>query len=340
MAFTNKLSSTLVAIFAIYLACPVIWKHSYFIQRHLIFMNYINWQLETNLTHPEMHGIKCSRTFRLDYQDIHGDKIEMGAWHILPKSALAKCKLNPSENRTSIEDRLAFADQRPIVFYIHGSAGTRATNHRLELYAKLADEFDYHVIAFDFRGFADSTNLLPTVEGLTLDSKYAYEWLLKQPNVNLDRLTVWGHSLGTGVATTMISKLPVGLRPRKLILEAPFDRMGSAVRDHPLTAPFKIIPYFEYFFVDPVAATPELNFNSIENIGKLKTTNVLIVHAEDDVILPINLGRGLFEVAKYKLGQSVRLIEISSAHGLGHKFICRHEDTMREIKEFISSPSQ
>lgn len=333
----NKLSSIIVVILAIYLASPVIFKYSTFIQRNLLFMNYVNIQYGRNLSHPEAYGIKCSRTLRLSYPDkVVDETIAIGAWHIPPKSLVPECVFTSHNNRTTIEDDKAFDDDKPIIFYVHGNGGTRGGEHRSKLYRKIAYEFDFHVITFDYRGYGDSTNLKPTVDGVTSDARFVYEWLLKQKNVTLDRITVWGHSLGTAIATRMVSQLPEQKRPERLVLEAPFDSVGSAIRDHPFSAPFRLIPYFEYFFIDPIVNSPELNFDSSKSIATLKTTQILILHAEDDGILPISLGRKLYKVAKAKLGDLVKLIEISKTFGLGHKLICMHEETMGKVRKFIS----
>ena len=39
----------------------------------------------------------------------------------------------------------------PIMLYLHGTAGTRAAWHRVQLYRRLAD-MNFHVFAFDYRG--------------------------------------------------------------------------------------------------------------------------------------------------------------------------------------------
>ena len=39
----------------------------------------------------------------------------------------------------------------PIVLYLHGNTGSRAREHRIELY-KVLQKLNYHVICFDYRG--------------------------------------------------------------------------------------------------------------------------------------------------------------------------------------------
>lgn len=335
----GKIKHIFVLVIAIYVASPVVFKYSTFIQRNLLFMNYVNTQFGVNLSHPETLGIKCARTLRLvNDLDKSREIIELGAWHIVPKSAVSSCTTDKTNNRTSIEDKIAFADDRPIILYVHGNGGTRAGEHRNRLYHRLAYEFDYHVVTFDYRGYADSTNLVPTVEGVTADASFMFHWLLRQQNVSISRINVWGHSLGTAIATRMVAGLKENLKPVRLVLEAPFDSVGSAIKNHPFSTPFRVMPYFEYFFVDPMVESEDLNFDSANSIASVRNTRVLILHAEDDAILPVQLGRQLYKKAKETLGKSqVKFIEIEANHGLGHKHICNHDHTMAQVKRFLDS---
>lgn len=311
-------------------------------------MNYVNLQYNFNLSHPEQFGLKCTRTIKLqnnlnDEEDqlsvaaqINNKKIELGVWHVLPESSLSSCVTSHDDNRTYIENKLAFADSRPIVLYIHGNGGNRGGNHRVRLYERLAYAFDYHVVTFDYRGYGDSTPITPTAEGLTSDAEFMYFWLLKQQNVTKERIIVWGHSLGTAVATRMLANLPQSVEPRKAILEAPLDSLANAIANHPFSYPFRILPYFEYFFVEPIKETPELNFDSMSRIGDIKSTPIMILHAEDDAILPLKLGQNLFARAKKDLGEkSVMFVQVSGDLGLGHKHICTHDDTMLKVRKFL-----
>lgn len=338
MAAKLNFKTIIFVVLISYIVSPVIWKHSVFIQRKLLFMHNVNFQRDTNLTHPEQHGIKCSRTLNLTNELEKSQHIHLGAWHILPESSLGSCVTTTDTNRTSIDDTKAFADRRPIVFYVHGNGGNRGVAHRINLYNKLANEFDAHIITFDYRGYGDSSQVEPSRDGITLDANYVYNWLLLQPGVSLDRITVWGHSLGTAVATRFVAQLPDDKKPHGLILEAPFDSIGNAVKNHPFSMPFRVLPYFEYFFIDPITQSTEFNFDSADSIAHLKSTRVLIAHAEDDGIIPYTLGHNLYKRASKSLGESqVQYIQIEASHKLGHKFICKHEDTMMTIRKFIDS---
>lgn len=40
--------------------------------------------------------------------------------------------------------------KEPVILYMHGNSGNRASSHRVELY-KVFQQLNYHLIAFDYR---------------------------------------------------------------------------------------------------------------------------------------------------------------------------------------------
>jgi len=45
--------------------------------------------------------------------------------------------------------------QRPVILYMHGNTGSRAREHRVEHY-KFLRGLGFHIVTFDYRGYADS----------------------------------------------------------------------------------------------------------------------------------------------------------------------------------------
>lgn len=329
----------LFALFVAYFGPQIIFKYSHRIRSFLLFMNRFG-RTDKNLSklvdgNGNNFGLKRVRSLRLRHSD---EAIEIGVWHILPESRLAfGCNDDDDEEGAEQKQMEPFDDQRPIVFYVHGNKGTRAGEHRLKLYRRLAYEFDFHVIAFDFRGFGDSTDTGPTSKGVTCDTQLAYNWLLEQPNVHPDRVFVWAHSLGTGLAIKVISDLPECSKPSGLILEAPFDSIANAIANHPFSRPFKLVPkLFEHFIVDPIERSND-ELNSLKHLPGLKSTRVIILHAEDDPIIPLRLGKNLYEKAAVEIGKDqVDFVQISAQFNLGHRYICDHNETMARVERFIN----
>lgn len=328
----------LAAVLAFYVSLMFIFKYSTYIKRTLVFMNKFD-SISPTLSDPHRASLKCVRQLRLrqDKSDI-----ELGVWHILPRSRLpvggdeGQADQSDEKKEVYIDDQQAFNDSRPIILYIHGNKGTRAGDHRVQLYHRLAYEFDYHVITFDYRGYGDSTYEPPTSSGLSSDALFMYKWLFDQPNVTHERVTVWGHSLGTAVACRMVSDLPAQLEPFKLVLESPFDTLAKAVVSHPYSMPFRPLPCFKFFFVDPITESFDFNFDSARNIVNIEKASIIIMHAQDDKIIPHSLGYNLFETALEKHGKDrVQFISLDGKLELGHRLIYKHNETMLKVKEFI-----
>ena len=80
-----------------------------------------------------------------------------------------------------------------------------ALMHRRELCQRLRNELKYDVIAFDYRGFADSTGE-STEKDLIKDAKFIYDWLQKLNN-HQRKIYLWGHALGSAVASQLAAEL-------------------------------------------------------------------------------------------------------------------------------------
>nr|CAD7448988.1 unnamed protein product [Timema bartmani] len=181
-----------------------------------------------------------------------------GQGHVLPSKF---------HNSSEIEEEgfflTALGSGDPVVVYMHGNSGSRASTHRIELY-QLLSNLGYHVIAFDYRSYGDSTNESPSEQGVVSDSLFVLSWTVERvkgygdstnespseqgvvsdslfvlswtvERVKGAPLFVWGHSLGTSVSSHSLDILSQkGLHPTGLILEAPFNNMRDEIREHPL----------------------------------------------------------------------------------------------------------
>ena len=96
------------------------------------------------------------------------------------------------------------------------------------MYKNLTKSFD--IITFDYRGYGDSTNVNPDELGVVEDTiiviKYANE------KKRTDKLFIWGHSLGSAVATESLSVLNDTIKIDAVILESPFNNLRDEIREH------------------------------------------------------------------------------------------------------------
>jgi uncharacterized protein len=161
----------------------------------------------------------------------------------------------------------------PFVIYFHGNAETianRADRHR-ELIATGAG-----LLAVSYRGYMGSTGR-PTETGLLRDADAAYAFAVSRHPA--ERIVLWGHSLGSGVAVALAATWPVG----KLILEAPFTSTADVAR--------------RMFPLVPVRRLMHDQFRSDERIGAV-TASILILHGARDIVVPIALGERLYQLAR------------------------------------------
>ncbi|XP_053991443.1 lysophosphatidylserine lipase ABHD12 isoform X5 [Hylaeus volcanicus] len=221
---------SIIAYLFIFVVLPIIFHYSYTFQRKILFLNFVQWPLNVDLTKPESVGLKGARNF---YLKTHQD-IKIGVWQILPQSLLNDSAIINDDDYDSV---LSNAKQ-PVFLYMHGNSGNRASRHRLELY-KLFQTLDYHVICFDYRGYGDSEEAELSEMGVVTDSKYLLEWLLKKVNGSAP-VFVWGHSLGTGVSTHVLALLAAeNVQPAGLFLESPFNNIAEELSEHPLAQLYK-----------------------------------------------------------------------------------------------------
>jgi abhydrolase domain-containing protein 12 len=97
-----------------------------------------------------------------------------------------------NQNREALYEEILRKTKDPIVLYLHGNTGTRANGHRVDLY-KILRRLGYHVIAMDYRGFADSSDMSPTEVGCVNDALAMYRYI---KNLTSSPVFVYGHSLG------------------------------------------------------------------------------------------------------------------------------------------------
>eukprot|EP00069_Balaena_mysticetus_P009000 bmy_06180T0 len=135
--------------------------------------------------------------------------------------------------------------------------------------------------------FGDSTGK-PTEDGLTVDAVCVYEWTAGRNGTS--PVCLWGHSLGTGVATNAAKVLEEkGFPVDAIILEAPFTNIWVASINYPMLKIYRKLPGFLSTVMDALRKD-ELVFPSDENV-KFLSSPLLIIHGEDDKMVPLEFGK-------------------------------------------------
>ena len=201
------------------------------------------------------------------------------------------------------------AEPGPAVLVCNGNAGYRA--HRLPLAVALAER-GYHVLLFDYRGYAGNPGS-PTEQGLRTDARAAARALAGRPEVDPGRMAYFGESLGASVCGGLPSELP----PAALILRSPFPSTVEMGRHH-----YPYLPVIEPLVWDqwPLA----------RQLAEGVRVPLLMVVGERDEIVPPDLSRRVFAAAS----EPKRLVEVAAADH-NDEALLAGDELVAELSSFL-----
>jgi len=159
----------------------------------------------------------------------------------------------------------------------HGNFGSIGYGGRPEFYASMRD-LGVNLLAFDYRGFGES-NGAPDERGLYDDATASYQYLTRSLGVPPERLVLFGHSLGSGVAIELASRVPAG----GLIVEGAYTSIVDRGQE--------LYPFF------PIALMATQRFPSLDRVGLIEMPK-LFLHSPEDSVIPYAHGRRLFDAAR------------------------------------------
>ncbi|XP_068424325.1 monoacylglycerol lipase ABHD12-like [Clinocottus analis] len=313
------------------LAVFVIVFLSYYLRRkvpeliqHLVYSHRIRVPFFVDLSQPADHSLNHTINMYLTSEE----GISLGVWHTVPERY---GKEAPGKDLAWYQN--AFRDGSPVFIYLHGNTGTRAETHRVGV-AKVLSALGYHVLVPDYRGFGDSTGE-PTEAGLTTDALYLYNWV--KARCGNSRVIIWGHSLGTGVATNTAVKLrEQGKDIDGVMLEGAFNSARQPISVHPFTWYYWKFPGIGYFLHEPWAEN-KLVFPTEENLKKLRCP-ILFLHAEDDHLVPIQIAQQMHKVAaSAQNSERVKLVSFDGSLGYLHNGLYRDPLLPDIVKKFVLS---
>jgi len=327
--FSILLATTSVIVFillALYILFPMAIKHYPELISHGIFLAGFcpPWDIP-KLAQPR-------KAYKLDGVDNvyieHPDGGKIGLWHMLPTS--------PPPNY----DTCTEIPTCKVVLYCHGNSFHRAFGHRLCMYEKLRNE-GFNVVTFDYRGYADSEGFI-TEDGAVSDIIVIYNWIEKTfPSART--IMVWGHSLGTALATKALcymSHQEYRRLPDGLVLEAPFNCMEGIMHNYILSKILlKIYPSEWMSGLIYQALEKRQIYLNTQKCLRVVTCHVLILHAKDDRRVHFSLGRDLYEGMKKPgepcMPRTITFVAFDEEHELGHNKIYQHPDLIGIVRQFV-----
>uniref|UniRef100_A0A3P9PCD6 Abhydrolase domain containing 12, lysophospholipase n=1 Tax=Poecilia reticulata TaxID=8081 RepID=A0A3P9PCD6_POERE len=132
--------------------------------------------------------------------------------------------------------------------------------------------------------------------------------------------------------------------PDALILESPFTNIREEARSHPFSMVYRFLPGFDWFFLDSITAN-NIRFATAAPDGGRRNVDhiscpVLILHAEDDGVVPFHLGKKLYSLASRSSslgGRKVQFVAFPAALAFRHKFIYRSPELPNILSDFLGA---
>lgn len=162
---------------------------------------------------------------------------------------------------------------QPTLLYFHGNAGNLLSRAgRMGEYISKGRG----MLMLSYRGYGGSGGK-PTETNNYADARLAYRWLLDQ-GIKADDIILYGESLGSGVAVYLATKERVG----GVILDAPYTSIADVGA--------RIYPFL------PVRSMILDRYDSVSRISNIRAP-LLIIHGDQDQLIPIEMGRELYQRA-------------------------------------------
>uniref|UniRef100_A0A8C7G423 Lysophosphatidylserine lipase ABHD12-like n=1 Tax=Oncorhynchus kisutch TaxID=8019 RepID=A0A8C7G423_ONCKI len=301
----------LLAVCVIYVSVPFMMPLFPDIIKHLVYSHRV--RVPFFVDHSQPADLSLNHTMNMYLTSEQG--ISLGVWHTVPERQWKEAQ---GKDLEWYQDSLGAGN--PIIIYLHGNGGTRAASHRVGL-INLLSAMDYHVLALDYRGFGDSTGE-PTEVGITTDTLYLYQWVKARSGSSL--VVLWGHSLGTGVATNTAVKL---------MEHAVTNRIKITATPTATKMCFRNCSESLRLTVHESDVSP-----CLYSLKRMRSP-LLILHAEDDHVVPIHMAQQLYEIAQSAQNSENRVKMVPFARSLGylHNGLYKDPHMPNIIGEFVHS---
>ena len=221
---------------------------------------------------PMQQHVTVPSELGYDYQDVFlrsADDTRLHAWVIQPKGP-----------------------PMGTILFLHGNAENVSTHFRATLW--LIDR-GYRVVALDYRGYGLSEGK-PDVPEVYTDIAAAAQWVNKRfrngPLSNNHPVYLLGQSLGASLAIKY-AELDNNFNDHfdALIVEAAFTRFGSIAKH---VASNNWLTWGAQY---PAQWLIGESYDPLDAIGKLENTPLLLIHSEQDQIIPYRFGESLYNAA-------------------------------------------
>ncbi len=198
------------------------------------------------------------------------------------------------------------APNKPTLLFFHGNGGNVA--NREEKFRQFMAE-GYGVFMLGYRGFGGSEGK-PSEEAFVKDAFLAYDYLRDVAKIDEEQVVIYGESIGSSVA----SQLAARVEAKALVLEAPMSSVTAIAQAR-----------YPYLRVRPFLRD---RFESDRHIANISMP-LLIVHGDEDTVIPLKFGQDLFDAA-------IEPKELHVIKGGGHNDLYEFP-LVEEVVRFLTS---
>lgn len=163
------------------------------------------------------------------------------------------------------------------VLVCHGNAGNISIPLRQEWARAMVAE-GIGLVTFDYRGYGASDDAELDEQAVYRDARAVYDWMVSERGIPRDRILIYGHSLGSAVATHLAARVEAA----GLIVEGAFPSVPDVAA--------AVYPWL------PVRLIATQRFASAARMDSIAMPK-LVLHAADDAVIPLRFGEALFAAA-------------------------------------------
>lgn len=153
------------------------------------------------------------------------------------------------------------------IIFSHGNAGS--LNERLHLISFWRDNLksQYNFVIYDYYGYGKSSGVA-SIENCIKSLENVVEFVLLK---GYKDIVLWGNSMGSGITAEFAAKTNVKIK--KIVLQSTFTSLQEMVYCM-IKLPRCIVPN---------------ELNTLNNLKKMKCKNVVIIHSNQDEIIPFSM---------------------------------------------------
>ncbi|MBY0111304.1 MAG: alpha/beta fold hydrolase [Phycisphaerales bacterium] len=189
---------------------------------------------------------------------------------------------------------------RTVILFCHG-----VIDNNQSPMASFFSEAGFRVFSFDYRGFGNSEKKKLTNEGLAADAYAALQYLRSRPDVDPDRIVIYGHSMGGVYAMAAGALASESGKPVAGVISAgAFANWREVSND--------MLPLFGLLLGGVTGPEP---LDWAKRLGK---TPLLVVHAEDDENVKPRYAKQIFDAAVSKGAPATLVLEAKGGHVMGY----------------------